>query len=187
VPAKRVLGEDLIAELFDACGDLQFLSDPLEGADFIVALALDKIPSEIGLVSFFDVNRRELVLVRQLGGAQQVLLARISEHAPLARAAFRANRAIVVPDSTTDSRVLSDDRWTRIGVTPRSVMCAPVQSIGRFLGLVEIANPLDGSRYTNEDGNALTYIGQQLAEFLAAREVVIDPARVMKDAQKGRR
>jgi GAF domain-containing protein len=124
--------------------------------------------------------------VRQLGG-EQALLSRISEFSPLIRAAFRANRAVVVPDASTDSRVLSDERWKTIGITPRSVICAPVQAIGCFLGLVEIANPLDGGSYTSEDGNALTYIGQQLAEFIAAREVVIDPERVMKDAQKGQR
>lgn len=186
-PPKRLTGEDLIAELFDACGDLQFLNDPLDGADFILALAVEKIPSEIGLVSFFDSARREFVVVRQLGGENQVILTRFSEFAALPRAAMRASRAVVVPDAPADPRVSADERWKAIGVSPKSLLCAPVQAVGRSLGLVEVVNPLDGGRFSEDDGNALTYIGQQLAQFLDAREVIVDRERVMKDAQKGPR
>ncbi|WP_437814576.1 GAF domain-containing protein [Sorangium sp. So ce1078] len=181
----RLSGDDLIAELFEACSDLHFLQDTLAGADFILALTLDKIPCALGLVSLFDINRREFVVVRQYGG-KSALLARLPERAPLALAAMRSRRAVVVPDASRDERVI-DDRWKAIGVELRSVICAPVELGGRYLGLLEIGNPLDGKPFSESDGNALTYIGQQFAEFVGSRGVVLDPGFVTAGAKKAAR
>ncbi|KYF52013.1 hypothetical protein BE08_06635, partial [Sorangium cellulosum] len=175
----------LIAELFEACSDLDFLQDTLAGADFILALTVEKIPCAIGLVSLFDINRREFVVVRQHGG-KSALLARLSERAPLALAAMRSRRAVVVPDAASDERV-TDDRWKATGVELRSVVCAPVEIAGRYLGLLEIANPLDGKPFSESDGNALTYIGQQFAEFVGARGVVTEPGLVTAGTKRAAR
>jgi hypothetical protein len=188
IPPKsgaRLSGDDLIAELFEACSDLHFLRDALEGADFVLALTLEKIPSTVGLVSLFDINRREFVVVRQRGG-KSALLARLPERAPLVQAAMRSQRAVVVPDASRDERAL-DDRWKAIGGELSSVICAPVELAGRYLGLIEVANPLDGGRFSEGDGNALTYIGQQFAEFVGARGVIVDPDIVTSGARKAGR
>lgn len=184
IPPKggaRLSGDDLISELFEACSDLHFLRDALEGADFVLALTLEKIPSAVGLVSLFDIDRREFVVVRQRGG-KSALLSRLSDRAPLAQAAMRSQRAVVVPDASRDERAL-DDRWKAIGAGLKSVICAPVELGGRTLGLIEIANPLDGGRYDDGDGNALTYIGQQFAEFVGARGVIVEPGAVTAGAK----
>ncbi len=46
---------------------------------------------------------------------------------------------------------------------------APVMLAGRFLGAIELLNPIDGEPFTESDGNAVTYIAEQFAEFVAAR------------------
>ncbi|WP_437781482.1 GAF domain-containing protein [Sorangium sp. So ce1097] len=181
----RLSGDDLLAELFEACSDLHFLQDTLAGADFILALTVEKIPCALGLVSLFDINQREFVVVRQHGG-KGALLARLSERAPLALAAMRSRRAVVVPDAASDERVM-DDRWKATGVELRSVVCAPVELAGRYLGLLEIANPLDGKPFSESDGNALTYIGQQFAEFVGARGVVTEPGLVTAGTKRAAR
>ncbi|WP_437756724.1 GAF domain-containing protein [Sorangium sp. So ce1389] len=181
----RLSGDDLIAELFEACSDLHFLQDTLAGADFVLALTLDKIPCALGFVSLFDINRGEFVVVRQHGG-KSALLARLSERAPLALAAMRSRRAVVVPDVSRDERAL-DDRWKATGVELRSVVCAPVELAGRYLGLLEIGNPLDGKPFSESDGNALTYIGQQFAEFVGARGVIIEPSLVTAGTKRAAR
>ncbi|XYH99066.1 GAF domain-containing protein [Sorangium sp. So ce1128] len=181
----RLSGDDLIAELFEACSDLHFLLDTLAGADFILALTLDKIPCALGFVSLFDINRREFVVVRQHGG-KSALLARLSERAPLPLAAMRSRRAVVVPDVSRDERAM-DDRWKATGVELRSVVCAPVELAGRYLGLLEIGNPLDGGPFSESDGNALTYIGQQFADFVGARGVVIEPSLVTAGTKRAAR
>ena len=178
----RLAGDELLADLFEAINDLHFLGDVLEGADFVLTLALEKLPSEVGLVSLFDIGKREYVVVRQTGGAQSVLLGRISQRSKLQQEAMRLGRAVVVPDTSVEPDYV-DGRWDDIGTPPRSLICSPIEQNGRYLGLIELANPHDGAAYTDSDGHALTYIGRQFAEFAAEREVILDPERVLADAK----
>jgi hypothetical protein len=181
VPTKRLSGDDLLAELFEAFNDLHFLRDSIEGAEFVLALTLEKLPSEIGLVSLFDINKREFVIVRQTGGAQRAVGQRQPERAPIASTAMRKRHAVVISDPGGAQRAV-DDRFKHIGVEIRSLVCAPVELGGRYLGLIELVNPLDGGLFNEGDGNALTYIGQQFAEFAASRGVMIDPEQLKEGA-----
>lgn len=181
-PAKRLSGEDLLSELFEAFSDLHFLPGALEGAEFVLNLTLEKLPSEVGMVSLFDMNKREFVVVRQHGGPRSALGARQPERAPLAITAMRKKHAVVVADPAGAARAV-DDRWRAIGVEPKSLICAPVELGGRYLGLIELANPLDNGVYTDGDGNALTYIGQQFAEFVATHGVVVDAEAIREASQ----
>ena len=180
-PTKRLSGDDLLAELFEAFNDLHFLRDSIEGAEFVLALTLEKLPSEIGLISLFDINKREFVIVRQTGGKQRAVGQRQPEKAPIASTAMRKRHAVVVSDPGGAQRA-HDDRFKLIGAEIRSLVCAPVELGGRYLGLIELVNPLDGGVFNEGDGNALTYIGQQFAEFAASRGVMIDPEQLKEGA-----
>ncbi|MFO0618167.1 MAG: GAF domain-containing protein [Polyangiaceae bacterium] len=182
-PKPRSRGDDLIAELFEALSDLEFLADPLDGAEFALRVTLEHLPSELAMVSFFSLDSREFVAVRVAGAAAQpstveaVLLKRSPEKNPVSHRAMRSNQAVVL-DAESASALRADPRWGASNLAFTSVMCAPVALGGRYLGLLEIANPLDGDPFTGADGNALTYIGQQLAEFLGKRDTTIDGERV---------
>ena len=180
-PQKRLSGEDLLTELFEAFNDLHFLRDSIEGAEFVLALTLEKLPSEVGLVSLFDINKGEFVVVRQKGGKQRVVGHRQAERAPLAGSAMRKRHAVVI-SSAAEAKGVVDERFQAIGVEIRSLVCAPVELGGRYLGLIELVNPLDGGVFNEGDGNALTYIGQQFAEFAASRGVMIDPEQLKEGA-----
>jgi GAF domain-containing protein len=163
--------------------DIEFLSDSLDGAEFALRVTLDHLPSEMALVSFFTLDTREFVAVRAAGASAtpeivtSVLMKRSPEKGPISHRAMRSNQTVVLDESSADG-LKQDPRWIATGVAPQSVMCAPVQLGGRYLGLIEIANPLDGEPFTTADGNALTYIGQQLAEFLGQRDTTVDEQRV---------
>ena len=126
VPTKRLAGDDLLAELFEAFNDLHFLRDSIEGAEFVLALTLEKLPSELGVISLFDINKREFVVVRQTGGAQRAVGLRQPEKAPIASTAMRQRHAVVVSDPGGAQRAV-DDRFKHIGVEIRSLVCAPVE------------------------------------------------------------
>jgi GAF domain-containing protein len=187
VTSPRKSGDDLITDLFEACSDLGFLTDPLDGSEFVLNLVLESIPSAVALVSFFDINAREFVVVRQgvsvAAGTQpsipNVLLARASEFTPLLARAMRSRRAVVVSGTDVDA-IHEDGRWRALGVAPRSLVVAPAISGGRYLGIVEVADPLDGAPFTEGDGHALSYIGEQFAEFLAQRELDLDRERITR-------
>jgi putative methionine-R-sulfoxide reductase with GAF domain len=176
-PRIRLSGVELITDLFEAMHNLHFLRDSLEGADFILALVMEKLPSTVGLVHFYDINSREFVVVRAVGpGGSNALQVRTSEKEPLIAEAMRSRRAVVIEDATSDPR-MQNGRWATIG-SCRSLVCAPVEQGGRFLGLLELSNPRDGGPFQETDGHALTYMGEQFAEFLATRGLVFDPERI---------
>jgi hypothetical protein len=184
---SRRSGDDLISDLFEACSDLGFVGDPLEGAEFILTLLLEMLHAKVALVSFYDINAREFVLVRQgvLGNGEQTAslpnaaLTRSSEFTPHVLRTMRAGSAMVLSGNDTDA-VAEDGRWRALGIVPVSLVCAPVRSGGRYLGLLEIADPDDGKPFTDGDGHAVTYIAEQFGEYLAQREVVTDSERVSR-------
>jgi hypothetical protein len=67
-----------------------------------------------------------------------------------------------------------------IGITPNSVITTGVVASGRYLGLIEVADPIDGAPFTESDGHALTYIGQQFSEYLAQREIDLSSERILR-------
>ena len=170
-------GDELIADLFESMHDLHFLRDAVEGGDFCLALALEKLPAHTGIVHLYDIDKREFIITSTRGTiTESLLLRRHAESDPLLSAAMRKRRTVVVPDAAQGDAV-GLERYSAMGGA-KSVMIAPVMQSGRFLGAIELVNPLDGAPWTEDDGNALSYIGEQYAEFVAARGVVTDPERI---------
>jgi signal transduction protein with GAF and PtsI domain len=177
-PRLRVRGEDLIADLFEAMHDLHFVRDALEGGEFCLTLAMEKLPSQAGIVHLYDIDRREFLITSTRGaGTGALLLRRHAESDALLSAAMRKRRAVVLADATQQSEVSTLERYAALGGA-RSLMIAPVMQSGRFLGAIELLNPLDGQPYTDSEGNALSYIAEQFAEFVASVGIVTDAERI---------
>lgn len=173
----RARGEDLIADLFEAMHELHFLRDAVEGGAFCLALCADKIPCNAGVVHLYDIDRREYLVTNTRGTvARQLLLKRTSEADPVLAAAMRRRHAIAVT-YTDESEARGIDRYDAIGGV-RRVLVAPVMQAGRYLGALELIDPLDGQPFTETETNAMTYIAGQFADFVAARGVVTDPERI---------
>jgi hypothetical protein len=179
-PNVRLRGDELIADLFEAMHDLHFLRDSVEGADFCLTLALEKIPSRVGIVHLYDIDRREFVVTCVRGQSlEPALLRRYPESDPILTAAMRRQHAIVFSD-TSDANAL--DRYRSFGGA-KSLVVAPVVLAGRFLGALELMDPLDGFPFSENEGYALTYIAEQFAEFVATRGVNVDPERIAASAR----
>jgi hypothetical protein len=181
----RLSGEDLLAELFEAFSFLSHMPDCLEGAELLLQVAEEKLPCEAMFVSLFDLNRREFLLVRHYGGSKAALLQRTPEAERLARAAMRRQSAVVIAEASKDDRV-DLARYATLGVVPKSLVAAPVAMGGRYLGLLELVNPIDGRPFTEGDGNAISYMAEQYAELLAMRGVIIHPDVVRESAEARR-
>lgn len=173
-PRRRKPGEDLIGELFEAMHDLHFVSDVVSGAQFVLGIAQQMLPSSGIIVHVFDINTRHFVVVRAAGpNAAKVLLHRTSDKEPLFVEAMRRTRTLRVDDASKDGRFAAG-RWQTLGVEPTSVLFGPVQQGGRYLGVIELANPDGDTPYHEGESNALDYICEQFAEFVAARPIVVD-------------
>ena len=182
VGGARVRGDEIIAVLFEEMHDLHFARDSIEGGDFCLGLLLDKLPSRGGLIHFYDLTSREYVVVCGAGaGAEKLLLRRHAPSDPLLAAAMRKRGAVVINDAATNDAAFVE-RFEALGGA-RSVMIAPIMLGGRALGAIEIINALDGGPYSDDEGHALQYMAEQLAEFVSSHGLVLDPARIQKQRQ----
>ncbi len=176
-PRGRARGDELITALFEAMHDLHFLRDAIEGAEFCLGLALETLPSRAGIVHLYDINRREFVIAFATGaGTEKLLTKRHTEGEPLLASAMRKRRAVVLPNAVGEADAKAE-RFDVLGGA-KSLIVAPVMQSGRFLGAIEIINPLDNAPFTEDEGAAVNYIAEQYAEFVAARGVIIDPDRI---------
>jgi signal transduction protein with GAF and PtsI domain len=175
--STRLRGEDLVADLFEVMHELHFLRDALEGGDFCLAAGMEKIPSESGFVHLYNIDRREFIITSTRGArAGALLLRRHGEGEKVLATAMRRRRPVVIADAA-HGEAASVERYAAVGGA-RSVIVAPVMQAGRFLGAIELLNPLDGHPFTSSDGDAVGYIASQFAEFVASRGVVTDPERI---------
>jgi GAF domain-containing protein len=175
----RVTGDELISSLFESMHDLHFLRDALDGGQFCLALATEVLPARAALIHFFDVERREWVVACTRGkDTPRLLNVRTPEGDDLLREAARRRRAIVTANAGS---IATADRYQAIG-GGKSLIVAPIMQAGRALGAIEIINPLDGMPFTEDEGNAMTYIAEQYAEYLGSRGIVLDRERIQSAA-----
>jgi hypothetical protein len=171
--SKRLRGDELIADLFEAMHDLQFLRDAIEGADFCLTLALEKMPARGGIVHLYDIDHRQFVITCAGGpGGQALLSQRSAENDPILFPTMRKRRALVLADATTHAAARETQRYATLGGA-KSLIVAPVALGGRFLGAIELLNPTDDIPFTDDDGHALSYIAEQLASFVGQRGILL--------------
>jgi len=167
---RRGPGEDLIGDLFERMHELAFMPDIVSGADFVVRVLGDLIPCEATLVHVFDLGRREFVVVRARGPhAPQALMFRTPDTDPLVIEVMRRPSMAANGKAPTHSGA-----FDALGVEPRQVMVRGARQGGRYLGLIELGNPQGGSPFHEGEVNALEYVCEQFAEFVASRPVVLD-------------
>jgi hypothetical protein len=178
-PRRRGPAEDLIGELFEEMHQLHFMPDIVTGAEYVLNVLTRTMPCDGVIVHVFDINKRQFVAVRAAGPrSASVLLYRTPDTFALFRDAFRRMSAVsfqVVPADES----YAGGRWERLGVTPQAALCGAVKQGGRYLGVIELANPLGGGAFHSGEVNALDYICEQFADFVASRPIVIDDDAVV--------
>jgi hypothetical protein len=175
---RRSAGEDLISELFEQMHELHFMRDIASGSEFVLSVLRQMLPSEAILVQVFDINSRNFVVVRAFPDVREALLLRTADSDPVVREVMRRPTSLRVADAGEDGR-FGSEVWRTLGVTPRVAMCGPVRQGGRYLGLIQLANPLGGKPFHDAEANALDYVCQQFAEFVANRPIVLEVDTVM--------
>ena len=172
-PRRRAKGEDLIGDLFERMHELAFMADMVSGAEFVLRVLRELIPCEGIVIHVFDLGKREFVVVRAHGpNARAALLHRTPGDEPLVRS-IMARRGATILDGAPN-RPPASSSLTKLGIEPRAVLCGAARLGGRYLGLIELANPQGGQPFHDGEANALDYVCEQFAEFVASRPVVLD-------------
>jgi GAF domain-containing protein len=85
-----------------------------------------------------------------------------------------SRRGAVVLDGAPTSTPPASSSLSKLGVQPRAVLCGAARLGGRYLGLIELANPAGGEPFHDGEANALDYVCEQFAEFVASRPIILD-------------
>jgi GAF domain-containing protein len=133
---------------------------------------MDTLEVEVGIVHLYDINARSFV-VASAGGpkADALIELRSPETEPLLAEAMACDKPLLLAEAQGHP-LTSSGRWALIDCA-RTILCAPAQHDGRFLGAIEVANPVDGSAFTSDDLNAMSYVAERFTRFLAARGIVL--------------
>jgi len=174
-PRRRGPGDDLIGDLFERMHELAFMVDLISGADFLVQVLAELIPCEGIVVHAFDLARHEFVVVRARGPrAREALLFRTPDDDPLVHEIMR-KRSI----ASNGAAPVRSGAFEKLGVETRFALCGAARQGGRYLGLVELANPMGDTPFHEGEVNAFEYVCEQFAEFVAQRPVVLEPDVVL--------
>jgi hypothetical protein len=140
------------------------------------------VPCRLGYVHFFDVERRQYLLVKIHGVASDglVLQAAPAQDVVLSRAA-RERKGVLLDESALSSVALP----ARYDVGPsgqrvRSVVAAAVSLGARPLAVFECVDPLDGKPFVPGDLEALSYVAEQFGAFVSSHGLVFDKRAIAR-------
>ena len=137
-----------------------------DAVNFIIDMAMDKVPAESGAILFADVNGRELYFATARGPkANDIMEFRVPMGVGISGFCAKEGVSLAISDAQNDPRFYRKISEA-LGYTTHSVACAPIQHEGRVYGCVELMNRTGGSTFSSNEVNALTYIGKQFAEYI---------------------
>jgi GAF domain-containing protein len=171
----------LIADLFEELHELHFMRDITAGCEFLLALLRRVLPSEGIVLHVFDINSSAFVVVRTHPRQPKALLYRTADDDGLFRQVMHQSASVRFNDAGAEDS-FRGGLWPVLDVQPRFALCGPVKHGGRYLGLIQLVNPLGDTPFHDSEMNALDYICQQFADFVASRPVVLEVDTVLPPA-----
>lgn len=139
-----------LAILTDVVKTANSILEPSKVIELVMEKIRQLIPSEAWSLLMVDEENEELAFEAALGAKGQDLSSyRLKMGEGVAGWVAKKGKPAIVNDTTRDRRFTARyDAWTQFAT--RSILCAPLVSRGRTIGVLEIINKRDG-RFTNAD------------------------------------
>jgi signal transduction histidine kinase len=159
-----------------ACSAIE-LSDMVEQIMHLTETALNASASSMLL---FDTGTQELFFRFADGPAEAKLSKiRLDAQSGIAGWVARHGQPLIVNDVTKDHRFCPDiDKIT--GFITKSIICAPLLTGGKVIGIVEVLNKFDGSEFEKQDLELLVAVASIAAIAIEVRQVE-DKKRKMEE------
>ncbi len=143
----------------------------------IIEKAVELLRSQLGSLLLLDDETKELVFKVALGpGSEKLIGTRLPCGVGIVGAAMRERAPLIVNDVKSDPRHYGKiDESTSL--TTQSVICIPLISQDRTLGVIEVMNKTDGTHFGDEDRDAL-------AAFALQAVIALDNARLYSDLRR---
>lgn len=166
--SQRISTEDLLADVFLRVVELDRI-DTVEGAmEFILELAMEKVPCESGSVFRADGATGDLTFITARGPrAKQVLASNIVIPAGTGIAGFCSSEgvSVAVNDVEKDPRFYSGV-GEKVDYETKSLLCAPMMTHGRSFGCMQLINRKGSPQFQEHEVGVLAYLAHQGALYL---------------------
>jgi hypothetical protein len=166
--AQRVSTEDLLADIFLRVVELDGMKTLEEAMNFVIDLAMEKVPCESASVFRADGATGDLTFITARGPrARQVLTAEIVIPAGEGIAGFCSAEGV----SVAVSDVEKDPRFyaavgEKVDYETKSLLCAPMMTHGRSFGCMQLINRKGGPQFQEHEIGVLAYLAHQAALYM---------------------
>lgn len=163
--------EEMLADVFMRITELEKKSSLEDAMQFILDLAMEKVPCESGSVLRADAGSGDLTFVSARGpAAKDLLKAKITVPAGEGFAGFCATEGV----SVAISDVQKDPRFyatvsEKVDYETKSMLCSPMMTHGRSFGCIQLLNRKGGPQFLEPEVGVLTYLSHQAALYLNSR------------------
>lgn len=168
---QRQSAEDMLADIFLRVVELDRKASVEEAMQWILDLAMEKVPCESGSVLRADGATGELSFIAARGPkAKDVLSKNIVIPAGSGIAGFCSAEgvSVAVSDVEKDPRFYSGV-GEKVDYETKSLLCAPMMTHGMSFGCMQLLNRRGGPQFQEHEVGVLAYLAHQAALFLNAR------------------
>ena len=159
------VSENILEDIFLEIQDINTMT--MENAvNFIMDMAMEKIPSESGAILFAEIDGQELYFASARGPkAQEVMTYRVPMGQGIVGFCAREGVSLAISDVSRDPRFHRSVSES-LNYAVSSLVCVPIQDNGRLYGCIELLNKQQGSTFSTNEANALMYMGTQFGEYI---------------------
>ena len=181
VAVRRAKDDDVVEKLCEALASLDAEPDALSAARLCLDVLARAVPCRALLAHAFDVARGDFLVVHARGEhADAMVLERHPLGDPLLWVAMPTGEPFAWPDL----RRAPVNKLARFKELPhvKTIMACPVVSGPRWLGAIELVDPLDGTLFRTEHALGARYVANRYARFLTAHGLIVDVGAVARFA-----
>ncbi len=163
--------EDMLADVFMRVVELEKKPNLEEAMQFILDLAMEKVPCESGAVLRADAGSGDLSFVSARGpAAKELLKGKITVPSGEGFAGFCASEgvSVAVSDVQKDPRFYSAVSQ-KVDYETKSLLCSPMMTHGRSFGCIQLINRKGGPQFAEPEVGVLSYLSHQAALYLNNR------------------
>ncbi len=163
--------EEVLADVFMRITELGDKKDIAEGMQFVLDLAMEKVPCEAGSVLSADLSSGDLTFISAIGPrAKELLKSKVIIPAGTGIAGFCSFEgvSVAVSDVQKDPRFYSAV-GEKIDFETKSLLCAPMMTHGRSFGCLQLINRKGSPQFAEHEVGVLAYLAHQAALFLNNR------------------
>lgn len=171
VMQSKQTAEEVLSDVFMRIIDLGEKKEIVEAMEFVLELAMEKVPCEAGSVLRADLASGDLTFISATGPrAKELLKSKIVIPAGTGIAGFCSFEgvSVAVSDVQKDPRFYSAI-GEKIDFETKSLLCAPMMTHGRSFGCLQLINRKNGPQFAEHEVGVLAYLAHQAALYLNNR------------------